>query len=95
MASIPFLSKIIEKVVGFEICSFLGDPKPPLQSAYFKNHSMEMAFTCVLNDILRNLDYCHGVVLVILDLVAGSCKKHVCVITVAPLTENSFELICY
>lgn len=58
---------MIQNVVGLEICSFLGDSQSPLQSAYCKDHSMETEFTCVLNDIRRSLDYCHDVVLVILD----------------------------
>ena len=43
IANIPFLAKIIEKVVAVQAYSFLETNKlmPPLQSAYHKNHSTE------------------------------------------------------
>ena len=45
IANIPFLSKIIEKVLALQMYSYLETNKlfPPLQSAYRKNHSTETA----------------------------------------------------
>jgi len=75
IANIPFLAKIIEKVVALQTYSYLETNKlmPPLQSAYRKNHSRstETALLRVLNDILMTLDHCQDVVLVMLDLSAA------------------------
>lgn len=73
IANIPFLSKIIEKVVALQTYSYLETNKlmPPLQSAYRKNHSTETALLRVLNDILMTLDHRQDVVLVMLDLSAA------------------------
>ena len=73
IANIPFLAKIIEKVIALQAYSYLETNKlmPPLQSAYRKNHSTETALLRVLNDILTTLDHRQDVVLVMLDLSAA------------------------
>ena len=44
---------------------------PSLQSAYGKNHITETALLKVTNDILMEMNYHHGVLLVLLDLSAA------------------------
>ena len=73
IANIPFLAKIVEKVVALQTYSYLETNKlmPPLQSAYRKKHSTETALLRVLNDILVTPDHRQDVVLVMLDLSAA------------------------
>ena len=58
IANIPFLSKVIEKAVVFQINLYLETNKlfPLLQSAYRKHHSTETALLRVLDGILMSLD---------------------------------------
>lgn len=73
VSNLPFLSKILEKVVSRRIEEHLT--KNQLheinQSAYRKFHSTETALLKVQNDILENLDKGDVTVLVMLDLSAA------------------------
>ena len=73
IANIPFLSKVIEKLVTIQVHNYLNWQGlfPTLQSAYRKHHSTESALLRVTNDILRILDSQGEVILVLLDLSAA------------------------
>ncbi len=70
VASLPFLAKIIEKVVAARLNLHLEkhDLQEEYQAAYKANHSVETALVSVQNYILRSMDSQHVVVLVMLDL---------------------------
>ena len=69
VANIPFLSKVIEKVVATQTYNYLEayNLMPTMQSAYRKHHSTEKTLLRVTNDILRTIDRRQDVVLVLLD----------------------------
>ena len=73
VANIPFLSKVIEKVVATQTYNYLEayNLMPTMQSAYRKHHSTETTLLRVTNDILRTIDCRQDVVLVLLDLSAA------------------------
>ena len=73
IANIPFLSKVIEKVVATQTYNYLEahNLMPTMQSAYRKHHSTETTLLRVTNDILRAIDRRQDVVLVLLDLSAA------------------------
>ena len=73
VSNLPFLSKLIEKVVIDQIAEHLSKYQlhEPLQSAYTPHHSTETAIVKVTNDILRALDCRQCVYLVLLDLSAA------------------------
>lgn len=69
VANLPFLSKLIERVVALQLRSYLDENNllPVYQSAYRTGHSVETALTRVQNDILLSLDAQQHVILVLLD----------------------------
>ncbi len=73
VSNLPFISKIIEKVVAHQLNNHLArnniDEK--FQSAYRKAHSTETAILKVHSDILLNLENKQCVLLVLLDLSAA------------------------
>ena len=73
VSNLPFLSKILEKVVGSQIERHVEfhDLQETHQSAYRKHHSTETALLKVQNDILQSLDKNNATVLVMLDLSAA------------------------
>ena len=73
MSNLPFLSKIIEKVVCDQINAFTESHSldEPLQSAYKKGHSTETALVKVQNDILLCVDEQQVVLMALLDLSAA------------------------
>lgn len=73
VSNLPFVSKILEKVVGNRIEEHLTLNKlhEEKQSAYRKFHSTETALLKVHNDILQSLDQNNVTVLVLLDLSAA------------------------
>ena len=73
VSNLPFLSKVIERVVASEITNHMDthDLMEPLQSAYRRGHSTETALTYVTNDILSALDSKKSVFLILLDLSAA------------------------
>ena len=66
----PFLSKIIERAVAFQLNDYLtvNGLNEVFQSAYKKNHSSESALLRVTNDILRAIDDNSSTILLLLDL---------------------------
>ena len=68
VANIPFLAKVIEKVVTLSTHSYLEDNllMPSMQSAYRKLHLTETALLQVMNDVLRTVD----------NLLARRCFSH-------------------
>lgn len=73
VSNLPFLSKILEKVVSSQLREHMNRNKlhEPLQSAYKKHHSVETALLRVQNDILRQMDNQRIVIQVLLDLSAA------------------------
>ena len=73
VSNLPFLSKILEKVVSKTVSSHRANNSlnVPLQSAYRQHHSTETALLKVHNDVLRALDRLECVFLVLLDLSAA------------------------
>ncbi|XP_070567335.1 uncharacterized protein [Ptychodera flava] len=73
VSNLPFLSKVIEKVVASQLITYLGTNSllEPLQSAYKKHHSTETALLKVHNDICTALDRGQCVLLILLDLSAA------------------------
>ena len=66
VCNLPILSKIIERVVVFQLNDYLT--VNGLKSAYKKNHSTESALLRVTNDILRAIDDNSSAILLLLDL---------------------------
>ena len=59
VSNLPYLSKIIECVVAARLSAHMSEynlVSPTSLSVYKPNHSVEMAFVCVQNDILRAVD---------------------------------------
>ncbi|XP_072019111.1 uncharacterized protein [Amphiura filiformis] len=73
VSNIPFLSKVIEKVVSRRLDSYIMENslEQPFQSAYRGNHSTETAILRVKNDIMHEIDNNRAVYLVLLDLSAA------------------------
>ena len=73
MSNLPFISKIIEKVVNTRIEQQLleNNLHDPLQSAYRKHHSTETALIKIQHDIVQALDSGRVAALVLLDLSAA------------------------
>ena len=73
VANIPFLSKVIKKVVAKQTYSCLQayNLMPTMQCVYRKHDSVETTLLRVTNDILRTIDHRQDVVLVLLNLSAA------------------------
>ncbi|KAK2172336.1 hypothetical protein NP493_968g00004 [Ridgeia piscesae] len=73
ISNLPFISKVIERVVAKQLTVYLQehDLHDQFQSAYRKDHSTETALIKVHNDILCAVDRGCVVVLVMLDLTAA------------------------
>ena len=88
ISKLPFISKILEKVVHAQFKSFLDehDILEVFQSGFKTRHSTESALLRVFNDILLATDSGHYLILVLLDLTAAfdtvdhnilvSCLQH-------------------
>uniref|UniRef100_A0A671UM61 Reverse transcriptase domain-containing protein n=1 Tax=Sparus aurata TaxID=8175 RepID=A0A671UM61_SPAAU len=73
VSNLPFLSKILEKLVFNQVNDFLNRNNilEKHQSGFRRNHSTETALVKILNDIRWNLDNKKLTVLVLLDLSAA------------------------
>ena len=73
VSNLPFISKILEKVVSSRIDEHLLATKliDQDQTAYRKFNSTETALMCIHNDILRNMDKGRATLLLMLDLSAA------------------------
>ena len=73
VSNLPYLSKLVEKVVASRLLSHQKQNKSleKLQSAYQDGHSTETALLCVQSDILQAIDKQNIVLLVLLDLSAA------------------------
>ena len=70
ISNLKVISKYIEKVVASCHQDYLksNEPNESLQSAYKRFHSFETALVRVQIDILRVIDNCHCVIILLLDL---------------------------
>ena len=70
VSNIAFMSKVIEKVIAFQLLSHMTRHSmfEELQSGYTAYHSTETALVKVFNDIMLNMDSGSGSFLTLLDL---------------------------
>ena len=73
VSNLPYVSKLIEKVVSKQITSYVhtNNLEEAMQSAYRANHSTETALCRLHNDIVSSLNRNERVLLVSLDLSAA------------------------
>ena len=73
ISNLPFLSKVIEKVIAAQLTSYVEDNNlcELFQSAYRRNHSTETTLIRVHSDIAMTIDKGHSAILFLLDLSAA------------------------
>ena len=73
MSNLPFMSRLIERVVANQLVKHLDNHvlAEPFESAYHRHYSTETAQACMSNDILLSLDRQQAVLLMLLDLSAA------------------------
>ncbi len=74
----PFLSKVLEKIVSLQLSTFLTDHyiHDHFQSGFRARHSTKTAFLKVSNDLLLTLDSGNSGILILLDLTAAFDTIH-------------------
>ena len=71
VSNTPFLSRLIERVVAWQLLDQVNDILPERQSAYRPNFSTETSLLCLFDDLLRAVDDSEGTALLFLDLSAA------------------------
>lgn len=73
ISKLPFLSKVLEKVVCKQLQTHLDTHGilEKFKSGFKSRHSTELALAKVFNDLLLTLDSGHSEVLILLDLTAA------------------------
>jgi len=71
VSNIPFLSKLIERAVAWQLMEQVDDVLSERQSAYRSNFSTETALLCLYDDLLRSADNGGATALLFLDLSAA------------------------
>jgi hypothetical protein len=71
VSNTPFLSKLIERAVAWQLLDQVNDILPERQSAYRPNFSTETSLLCLFDDLLRAADDSDGTALLFLDLSAA------------------------
>ena len=73
ISNLPFLGKVIERVVCKQLMSYLDGNSllASRQSAYRQYHSVETSLVRVQNDLLQTLDSRNEAILVLLDLTSA------------------------
>ena len=73
MSNLPFLSKVIEKIIAAQLHQHMSKNNllDKMQSAYKCGHSTETALLRVQNDLLQSIDKGKCVFLILLDLSAA------------------------
>ncbi|KAK2152551.1 hypothetical protein NP493_2443g00003 [Ridgeia piscesae] len=68
-----FLSKLLERVVADRLIAHMreNDLYMPLQSAYRQNCTTETALLHVHDSVIRSIDECKGVILLLIDMSAA------------------------
>ena len=73
IANVPFISKVIEKIVACQLTSYLETSNllPTIQSGFRKGHSTETLLLCLLSDIYGAIDRSQITLLALFDVSAA------------------------
>ena len=73
ISNMSFLSKLLERVVADRLIAHMRENYlyMPLQSAYRQNCSTEIALLHVHDSVIRSMDECQGVIMLLIDLSAA------------------------
>ena len=71
VSNTPFLSKLIERAVAWQLLEQADDFLPERQSAYRPNYSTETSLLCLFDDLLRSADDGNATAILFLDMSAA------------------------